>query len=165
MLCLFGLLWCVHRAWVFSLAIARCYLLLMCPLVLTAGRVCYTNASLRSVILQRGKRCLKRRKNEALRKVNESEELLQSQFCSFCCLCCWKERGIKSEAGLLLMSSLPCVSWTMRIFLSVSVIFGFVFLQRKVCCDTVQPLAWVPLPSLKTTLLAPTFTAVGMIKL
>lgn len=34
---------------------------------------------------------------------------------------------------------------------SLSVIFGFVFLQWKVCYDTgfVQPLAWVPLPSLK----------------
>lgn len=50
---------------------------------------------------------------------------------------------------------------------SVSIIFGFVFLQRKVCCDTgiVQPLAWVLLPSLKTGLLVPVFTAVGMVKL
>lgn len=55
----------------------------------------------------------------------------------------------------------------MGIFLSVSVIFGFVFLQRKVYCDTgfVQPLAWDPLSILKTTLLVPIFTAVGMIKL
>lgn len=50
---------------------------------------------------------------------------------------------------------------------SLSVIFGFVFLQRKVCCDTgfVQPLALVPLLSLKTALLVPIFTAVVMIRL
>lgn len=59
----------------------------------------------------------------------------------------------------------------MRIFLSLSlslVIFGaFFFLQGKVCCDTgfVQPSAWVPLPSLKSALLVPIFTAVGMIRL
>lgn len=52
--------------------------------------------------------------------------------------------------------------------LSLSCYFwGFFFLQGKVCCDTgfVQPTAWVLLPSLKSALLVPIFTAVGMIRL
>lgn len=51
--------------------------------------------------------------------------------------------------------------------LSLLLFLGLFFLQGKVCCDTgfVQPSAWVPLPSLKSALLVPIFTAVGMIRL
>lgn len=98
------------------------------PFGTTAGRVYYTNTSLRSGILQRGREGWQwRRQNKAIKKVNEKEELLQSQFCSFCCLCCWKKRRVKWEVGLLFMSWLPCGSSTVRIFLSLCYFWVCVF--------------------------------------
>lgn len=123
------LLWCVHRAWVFFPAVSRCCLFLVCPLHAESSTPIH-HWGHRSF---RGEKegWLRRRKNKALRKANE--ELLQSQFRSFCCYGCWKGRGFKSKAGLLLMSWLPCGSSTMRLFLSLplSVIFGAFFFTKE----------------------------------